>query len=58
MGNFKVVSLYVWIYCFICFLIQDVVKVIAYRTLKKYNLFGVNDGAKLLGNAERVANSV
>jgi len=42
----KEMSLYVWIYCFIFFLIQDFAKVQAFKFLKAYNIFKINTGAK------------
>ena len=51
----KIMSLYVWIYCFIFFIIQDVIKVLAYRLIRKFNLMGVNDEAKSLNNTHKVA---
>jgi H+-transporting ATPase len=37
------VALWIWIYCFIVFLIQDVVKVGAWRLIIHFNLFNVNN---------------
>jgi hypothetical protein len=34
---------YVWIYCLLCWFIQDAAKVGVYAFLKKYNIFGIND---------------
>jgi hypothetical protein len=38
----KILSLYVWIYCLIFFLIQDAAKVGTFKLLRKYNTFGIN----------------
>jgi len=39
----EALSAYVWIYCLICWLIQDAAKVGMYALLKKNNTFGIND---------------
>ncbi|TFJ85011.1 hypothetical protein NSK_003435 [Nannochloropsis salina CCMP1776] len=39
----KELSVYVWIYCLLCWFIQDAAKVGVYAFLKKYNIFGIND---------------
>ncbi len=36
-------SLYVWLYCFLCWFIQDAAKVATYKVLRTYNVFHVND---------------
>ena len=38
----KELSAYVWIYCLLCWLIQDAAKVGVYKILKKYNTFGTS----------------
>jgi H+-transporting ATPase len=43
----KELSVYVWIYCLICWLIQDAAKVATYAYLKKNNTFGINDIVKM-----------
>jgi H+-transporting ATPase len=35
-------ALYVWIYCIVFWFIQDAVKVLAVRTMTKYNILGEN----------------
>jgi len=40
-------SVYVWIYCIICWFIQDAAKVATYSYLKKNNTFGINDIVKM-----------
>jgi len=42
----KEFSLYVWIYCILCWFVQDAAKVATYKILRKYNLFGINDIVK------------
>jgi H+-transporting ATPase len=37
------IALWVWVYCFIVFLIQDCVKVATWRLLIRYNVFNVNN---------------
>jgi len=37
------IALWVWIYCFIVFIIQDAIKVGAWRLLIRYNVFNVNN---------------
>jgi len=39
----KELSLFVWIYCIICWIIQDIAKVATSCLLHKFNIFGVND---------------
>ncbi|KAM3568012.1 hypothetical protein VYU27_009855, partial [Nannochloropsis oceanica] len=36
-------SVIVWVYCLICWFIQDAAKVGMYALLKRYNTFGIND---------------
>jgi hypothetical protein len=43
----KELSLYVWIYCIICWFIQDAAKVGTYKLLKAHNIFGINDIVKM-----------
>ena len=40
-------SAYVWVYCLVWWLFQDMVKVGTYAFLKKNNIFGINDIVKL-----------
>jgi len=40
------IALWVWIYCFVVFLIQDCVKVGMWRIIIRYNLFNVNNEVK------------
>jgi len=42
----KLIALWVWIYCFIVFLIQDCVKVLAWRIVIRLNLFNINNEVK------------
>jgi hypothetical protein len=37
----------VWVYCLICWLIQDAAKVGTYAYMKKNNTFGINDIVKM-----------
>ena len=38
-------ALLVWIYCLVCWFIQDAFKVLVVMVMKKYNIFGYNDTA-------------
>jgi H+-transporting ATPase len=38
----KMVAVYIWVYCLVVFLIQDLVKVITWRILIRFNLFNIN----------------
>jgi len=40
-------SAIVWVYCLICWFIQDAAKVGTYALLKKNNTFGINDIVKM-----------
>jgi H+-transporting ATPase len=40
------IALWVWIYCFLVFLIQDVIKVATWRLILYFNLFNVNNEVK------------
>jgi len=42
----KLIALWVWIYCFIVFLIQDCVKVLTWRIVIRLNLFNINNEVK------------
>ena len=45
-------ALYVWIYCIFWWFIQDVCKILAFKLIKRYNLFGINNsGAVVLGQS-------
>ncbi len=44
---------YVWIYCVICWFIQDLAKVGAYRLMKKYNMFNINTPFKGLSGSAK-----
>jgi H+-transporting ATPase len=37
---------YIWLYCIGWWFIQDAAKVLTYHLMKKYNIFGYNDGAR------------
>ena len=39
----KAMALYVWLYCIAWWFIQDVCKVLCYKWLHKYNIFGINN---------------
>jgi len=41
------IALWIWIYCLVVFIIQDCVKVTAWRLLLHFNLFNVNNVVKL-----------
>jgi len=41
------IALWVWIYCFIVFIIQDAVKVACWRLILHFNLFNVNNVVKV-----------
>jgi len=44
--NGQKIALWIWIYCFIIFLIQDLVKVCVWRLIIHFNLFNVNNQVK------------
>jgi len=37
------IILFVWVYALLWFLVQDVLKVLTYKVLHKYNIFGIDD---------------
>lgn len=41
------IALWVWIYCFVVFVIQDAVKVLVWKIIIKYNFFNVNNEVKV-----------
>ena len=42
-------AVYIWLYCIVWWFIQDFCKIFAYKLLKRYNLFGINNtGAVVL----------
>ena len=41
-------TLYIWIYCIVWWWIQDVCKVLTFRVMIKYNVFGINDTGKVV----------
>jgi H+-transporting ATPase len=42
-------ALYIWLYCIIWWFVQDICKIFAFKFLKRYNLFGINNtGAVIL----------
>lgn len=43
----KALPLYVWLYCIFWWIVQDVVKVWVYRSMKANNTFGINDTLKI-----------
>jgi H+-transporting ATPase len=38
--------LYIWVFCLFWWVVQDVTKVALYKTMHKYNWFGINDASK------------
>jgi H+-transporting ATPase len=48
-------AIFVWLYCLVWWLIQDVAKVILYRWMEKYNILGINDSLNV--NADLVKNA-
>eukprot|EP00906_Rhabdomonas_costata_P016472 RCo023624 len=42
----KLMALWIWIYCLICWFIQDGCKVLALRLLVRYNVFDINNVAQ------------
>ena len=43
----KIIAFYVWVYCILWWLVQDLFKVLVYAYMKKHNTFGINDSLKL-----------
>jgi H+-transporting ATPase len=41
----RLMPLYVWIYCFVMWLFEDAFKVLTIYTLKRFNIFGINDAS-------------
>ena len=42
-------AVYIWIYCIVWWFVQDASKILAYKFMKRYNLFGINNtGAVVL----------
>ena len=39
----------VWGYCIVCWLVQDLLKVLTYKTLRYFNLFNINVGSEETG---------
>jgi len=50
-ANYSLWALWIWIYCFVWFLIQDFIKVCLYWIMRKYNLFDINT-AKMVNNRD------
>jgi len=46
-GSSHAIALWVWIYCIVIFLIQDVTKWIAFKIIYRYNLFDINNTKKM-----------
>jgi H+-transporting ATPase len=44
--NGQKIALWIWIYCFVVFLIQDALKVIVWRVIIHFNIFNVNNRVK------------
>ena len=43
---------YIWFYCILWWFVQDILKVVAWKTMRKYNWLGVNNtGAVVLGQS-------
>jgi len=40
-------AFFVWIYCIFWWFVQDFAKVLLYKYMKKYNIFGINDTLKI-----------
>eukprot|EP01111_Echinosteliopsis_oligospora_P009981 TRINITY_DN3021_c0_g1_i1.p1 TRINITY_DN3021_c0_g1~~TRINITY_DN3021_c0_g1_i1.p1 ORF type:complete len:1047 (+),score=290.77 TRINITY_DN3021_c0_g1_i1:125-3265(+) len=51
------IALWIWIYCFVVFIIQDCIKVGTWRILIKYNFFNVNNEVKSSFELEELASS-
>jgi len=45
--NHQKMALWVWIYCIIVFVIQDIIKVLTWKTLMTFNIFNVNNIVKV-----------
>jgi len=39
-------AIWIWLYCIVVFLVQDVVKVLTWRLIIRYNLFNINNNLK------------
>jgi hypothetical protein len=39
----KTLAIFVWLYCIAWWFVQDVAKVLIYKILEKYNIFGINN---------------
>jgi len=51
-----ILTVYVWIYCLIWFLVQDVFKVVAYRILRRFHILGYGKPFVMAGiDADAVA---
>jgi H+-transporting ATPase len=50
-ANYSLWALWIWIYCFIWFLIQDAIKVLLYWIMRKFNIFDINT-AKMVNNRD------
>lgn len=44
---------YIWMYCVFWWIVQDVAKVLAFRFLRAYNIFSINDETHLLLNQSK-----
>jgi hypothetical protein len=50
-NHYTLWPLWIWIYCFVWFIIQDVVKLFIYWILRKFNVFQINT-SKMVNNRE------
>ena len=41
-------AFYVWLYCIIWWFVQDASKILAFKLMKRYNLFGINDSGAVV----------
>eukprot|EP01012_Entosiphon_sulcatum_P038967 TRINITY_DN508_c0_g1_i1.p1 TRINITY_DN508_c0_g1~~TRINITY_DN508_c0_g1_i1.p1 ORF type:complete len:933 (-),score=160.22 TRINITY_DN508_c0_g1_i1:390-3188(-) len=50
----KLLALWIWIYCIICWFIQDTCKVLLYMVMRKFNIFDINNewGSRFASRAE------
>jgi H+-transporting ATPase len=43
LGNNKALAVWVWFYCLLWWVVQDAAKVVTYKFLSQFNVFGIND---------------
>ncbi|GBG79770.1 P-type H[+]-ATPase [Chara braunii] len=46
-AHYRLWPFWVWLYCLFWWVVQDLLKVVAYLVVVKYNLFGANEGKKV-----------